>query len=100
VADFAQAHDPTYSRVRLLVAMGLLTYEDVVRYVREQYPPDEESLAQARRIIAWLRTPGTLERLRQLDTPEARALLTLARRIGLDVPGASDGSVEGKTDEP
>ena len=96
VADFAQAHDPTYSMVRLLVAMGLLSYEDVVAHALSQGQSNEENLAAARRIIAWLRAPGTIERLRQLDTPEARELLALARRIGLDAPGASDGSVEGE----
>ena len=96
VADFARAHDPTYNRVRLLVAMGWLSYEDVVAYALDQRQTNQENLAAARRIIAWLRAPGTIERLRQLDTPEARELLTLARRLGLDVPGASDESVEGE----
>src|SRR5437588_9410793 len=50
VADFAQAHDPTYSRLRLLVAMGLLTYEDVLAHALDQGQSNEENLAAARRI--------------------------------------------------
>ncbi len=92
VADFAQAHDPDYSRVRLLVALGWLRPEDVLAYVEEHDQLSEDSLAMARRIIAFLRTPGVLERLAREDTPAARELLDMARRIGLvpNEPGDED----------
>jgi hypothetical protein len=68
--------------------MGLLTYEDIMAHVLDQGQSNEENVALVRRILAFLRTPGTIERLKQLDTPGARALLDLARRVGLDGPDA------------